>query len=424
MGRRYQPGGIPLASQVGDSLEFVGTREYREGDPLRKIHWRSWGRVGPARGEGVPGGVLLADRARPRHLPPAAAAARASASASRRRSRSWPRWPSTSAAARRSSTSSRPGPTSTRSAPAAAWATSTTCSTCSPASSPRPRRPSSRSGPPLFERLERLTTVVAVMLEWDDAREAFLRRVRAMGVAVRVLLVHEGETRKPWASVSADLGEIARFTPAQVEARLAAEEARVRRVRPTAVRVGPRGGARRRHRRARLSLCGDPRPRRSSPALVLARPVHRVRGVDHGAARASPASCPGSHARPAPGRSGRRPGSAARWACSSSTRPLVPLLARPPPRPDRHRLRARAARLPARAHAGAGGDRRPRRRRASTRSRAATARSALPFLKGADHNAFADLYLPLAVVVLVALWSAALLAHGPRWRARDVGDRR
>src|SRR5512139_2660517 len=46
MGRRYQPGGIPLASGVGESLEFIGTREYREGDPLRKIHWRSWGRLG------------------------------------------------------------------------------------------------------------------------------------------------------------------------------------------------------------------------------------------------------------------------------------------------------------------------------------------------------------------------------------------
>jgi hypothetical protein len=45
-----------------------------------------------------------------------------------------------------------------------------------------------------------------------------------MGVAVRVLLVHEGDTRKPWASVSGDLGEIECLTPAQVEARLAAEE--------------------------------------------------------------------------------------------------------------------------------------------------------------------------------------------------------
>ncbi len=46
VGRRYQPGGVPLASSTGDAIEFVGTREYREGDPLRNIHWRSWARLG------------------------------------------------------------------------------------------------------------------------------------------------------------------------------------------------------------------------------------------------------------------------------------------------------------------------------------------------------------------------------------------
>ena len=46
LGRRYQPGGIPLASHTGDSLEFLGTREYQQGDPMRHIHWRSWARVG------------------------------------------------------------------------------------------------------------------------------------------------------------------------------------------------------------------------------------------------------------------------------------------------------------------------------------------------------------------------------------------
>lgn len=44
--RRYQPGGIPLASATGDSCEFLGTREYREGDSLRTIHWKSWARHG------------------------------------------------------------------------------------------------------------------------------------------------------------------------------------------------------------------------------------------------------------------------------------------------------------------------------------------------------------------------------------------
>ena len=45
-GRRYQPGGIPLASNTADTIEFVGTREYREGDPIKNIHWRSWARQG------------------------------------------------------------------------------------------------------------------------------------------------------------------------------------------------------------------------------------------------------------------------------------------------------------------------------------------------------------------------------------------
>lgn len=44
--RRYQLGGVALASAVGDSQEFVGMRDYRPGDPLRRIHWRSWAKAG------------------------------------------------------------------------------------------------------------------------------------------------------------------------------------------------------------------------------------------------------------------------------------------------------------------------------------------------------------------------------------------
>jgi uncharacterized protein (DUF58 family) len=31
---------------VGDSEEFVSLRDYRPGDPLRRIHWKSWAKVG------------------------------------------------------------------------------------------------------------------------------------------------------------------------------------------------------------------------------------------------------------------------------------------------------------------------------------------------------------------------------------------
>jgi uncharacterized protein (DUF58 family) len=44
--RKYQHGGIALASSVGDSEEFVSLRDYRPGDPLKRIHWRSWARTG------------------------------------------------------------------------------------------------------------------------------------------------------------------------------------------------------------------------------------------------------------------------------------------------------------------------------------------------------------------------------------------
>jgi uncharacterized protein (DUF58 family) len=43
---RYQAGGVALASNVGQSEEFVALRDYRHGDPLRHIHWRSWAKVG------------------------------------------------------------------------------------------------------------------------------------------------------------------------------------------------------------------------------------------------------------------------------------------------------------------------------------------------------------------------------------------
>jgi uncharacterized protein (DUF58 family) len=44
--RRYQQGGVALASSVGDAQEFFALRDYRPGDPLRHIHWRTWARQG------------------------------------------------------------------------------------------------------------------------------------------------------------------------------------------------------------------------------------------------------------------------------------------------------------------------------------------------------------------------------------------
>jgi uncharacterized protein (DUF58 family) len=46
MVQRYQPGGVTLASRTGESMELLGLRPYRPGDPVRDIHAKTWARLG------------------------------------------------------------------------------------------------------------------------------------------------------------------------------------------------------------------------------------------------------------------------------------------------------------------------------------------------------------------------------------------
>ncbi|TWU37322.1 DUF58 domain-containing protein [Novipirellula artificiosorum] len=46
VGARYQPGGIALTSNIGESPEYIGNREYVAGDSSRRIDYRSWARLG------------------------------------------------------------------------------------------------------------------------------------------------------------------------------------------------------------------------------------------------------------------------------------------------------------------------------------------------------------------------------------------
>ena len=45
-GHRHQPGGVALTSCVGESSEYIGSREYIPGEPARRFDVRAWARLG------------------------------------------------------------------------------------------------------------------------------------------------------------------------------------------------------------------------------------------------------------------------------------------------------------------------------------------------------------------------------------------
>ena len=224
VGRRYQPGGIPLASSLGDSTEFVGTRDFREGDPLRRVHWRSWARRGQPvvkeyHDEYFSRVALVLDT----YLPPRPRAAdrlafeaalSLLASIADRMSRSEEVVDVLAA-----------GPDLYEVSAGRSLGYLANVLDVLACIEPCAEPPFEVVAAPLLARLSQLTTIVAVVLDWDDGREAFLRSVRRMGVAVVTFLVREGPTRQPFAAASDALGTITRIAPSQIEARLLAAEA-------------------------------------------------------------------------------------------------------------------------------------------------------------------------------------------------------
>jgi uncharacterized protein (DUF58 family) len=223
VGRRYQPGGIPLASSLGDLNEFVSTREYREGDPLRKIHWRSWARRGVPvvkeyQEEYFSRIALVLDTFLPRRPRPGErrafeAAVSVLASIADHFSRSENVVDIFAA-----------GPDIYQVSAGRSLAYLENVLDVLACLEPCHEPPFARVGPHLHERLGGLTTVIAVVLDWDGERQAFLQGLRDLGVAVRSFVVHTGPTRLPWDEAARTLGEITPLEPSEVERRIAMEE--------------------------------------------------------------------------------------------------------------------------------------------------------------------------------------------------------
>jgi uncharacterized protein (DUF58 family) len=208
VGSRYQPGGISLSSNIGESVEFIGTREFRQGDTLRAIHWKTWARLGkPAvkefQEEYFCRIALLMDTFIPQEKMREARAAFEAAI-------------STAAAiADRLSHEEyvidifAAGPEIYHLQAGRSLAYLENVLDILACLDPCHEAPFEKISPILVDNLESITTTICVMLDWDERREKMCRVIRDHGSEVKVVVVRDGPTSADVSGVEAHFGRVA-----------------------------------------------------------------------------------------------------------------------------------------------------------------------------------------------------------------------
>lgn len=200
-GKRYQPGGVALASELGESFEYLGNREFRDGDNVRDIDWRATARLGgstPVVREWVEEYMLrvavVLDTQIPTWLGKKEQAAR---------KEDFERAVSMAAAA--SDYMARQdylvdlfaaGPevyhlTAGRSLAYLEQILDILANVSS--TTDDSKEPFQRIEPRLAELLERISTVIFVVLEFDEPRRKFAENLASQGVAVKLIVVKQGK---------------------------------------------------------------------------------------------------------------------------------------------------------------------------------------------------------------------------------------
>jgi uncharacterized protein (DUF58 family) len=189
-GRRYQPGGVALASALGDSYEFIGNREFREGDSMRNIDWRSTARlsrmiVREYREEYFHRVAVILDTHVPRR---------------ERYSQSQALERAISLSAAVSDYMAREeyivdlfaaGPNLYHLTAGRSLAYLDQILDILACIEENPDEPFQTIEPELLEDLERITTVICVLLDWNETRRAFVHQLRSAGAGIKVIVVRD-----------------------------------------------------------------------------------------------------------------------------------------------------------------------------------------------------------------------------------------
>ncbi|MCY3024262.1 MAG: DUF58 domain-containing protein [Planctomycetota bacterium] len=197
-GRRYQPGGVALASEMGDSVEFIGNRDYREGDNVRDIDWRATARLSKPivreyRQEYFLRVAIILDTHVPRapfRLGPQ------TWRASRRQSFEH----AVSATAAMGEFLARKeyivdifaaGPNLYHLTAGRSLAYLEQILDILACVEENPQEPFAVIEPELMSNLSRISTVICVFLDWNETRRAFVRNLRAENVGVKTIVISD-----------------------------------------------------------------------------------------------------------------------------------------------------------------------------------------------------------------------------------------
>jgi uncharacterized protein (DUF58 family) len=219
-GRSYQPGGVAMVSQLGESFEYLGNREYREGDNVRDIDWRATARSQkPIVREWVEEYMLRAAVILDTHVP-----AKLKPRETQGRREAFERGVSVSAAV--SDFMARQdylvdifaaGPNLYHLTAGRSLAYLDQILDILACVNENPSEPFDLIEPQIAELLARLSTVICVFLDWNTTRRDFALRMRTQGIAVKVIICRDGPCTIDPAGDQESLGAIPQISQADFD---------------------------------------------------------------------------------------------------------------------------------------------------------------------------------------------------------------
>ena len=221
-GRRHQPGGMELVSQVGESMEFVGNREYRPGDRLRDIHHMAWARIGRPvvrefQQEYLTRIALAVDTysgsKSPSEQEIKALEAAISLAASVADALSRQEYVIDIFAA---------GPELYHFQAGRHLAFLDDVLDVLACIEACPEDPFPKLGPAVAESLAQISTAIVVFLDWDETRRDFVRMLQDSGVQTLVIVIRDGDPSLAPAGFTTASGAVRTFTPDEIEAGIGA----------------------------------------------------------------------------------------------------------------------------------------------------------------------------------------------------------